>query len=279
MSPLRPRAGGSARSSLLTVLGEFVLPRTAAGRDQVWTSTLLSAMDALGFTEQNTRVALSRLSDSGVVTRRRQGRRMQWSLTDDGHNLLANGAERIYGFLDPDRPWDGTWLMVLTSIPEHQRSVRRQVQRQLAFLGFRPISGSTFLSSHPERDGDVARMVADLPDGTDISLLRTTATALTTDNMLAARIGESEDLAERYDTFADEFGARAPASARDQFVALTELVDAWRRFPFEDPDLPAALLPPAWPGTSARKVFDTSRASWRSGAVDWFEDVDLASEG
>ena len=32
-------------------------------------------------------------------------------------------------------------------------------------------------------------------------------------------------------------------------------MDEWRAFPALDPDLPAELLPPAWPRASARELF------------------------
>jgi phenylacetic acid degradation operon negative regulatory protein len=43
----------------------------------------------------------------------------------------------------------------------------------------------------------------------------------------------------------------------DALVARTRVMDEWRAFPGMDPDLPAELLPDAWPRCSARDVFIT----------------------
>ena len=77
----------SARSLLLTVLGEFVHPRARP----VWTSTLLEAMAALGVEEKSARQALARTASEGVLTSNRDGRRVHWSLTAHGETLLRGG--------------------------------------------------------------------------------------------------------------------------------------------------------------------------------------------
>ena len=42
-------------------------------------------------------------------------------------------------------------------------------------------------------------------------------------------------------------------SPAEAFRVRTELMDAWRAFPWSDPDLPAELLPEAWPRHEARE--------------------------
>ncbi|HEX9540543.1 MAG TPA: hypothetical protein VGA04_20460, partial [Streptosporangiaceae bacterium] len=51
----RQAGSGSARSLLLTVLGEFALP----SGEPSWTSTLLHVADGLGVEEKSTRQALT----------------------------------------------------------------------------------------------------------------------------------------------------------------------------------------------------------------------------
>jgi phenylacetic acid degradation operon negative regulatory protein len=41
----------------------------------------------------------------------------------------------------------------------------------------------------------------------------------------------------------------------EALVARTTVMDAWRRFPSLDPDLPLSLLPRRWPRRDARAVF------------------------
>lgn len=95
--------GGSARSLLLTVFGEYVLPH---GRP-VWTSTLLHVLGGLGVEEKSARQALHRMSGGGWIRSERAGRRVRWSLTQHGRTLLTEGAERIYSFGRDRESWDG----------------------------------------------------------------------------------------------------------------------------------------------------------------------------
>jgi DNA-binding transcriptional regulator PaaX len=83
-----------ARSLLLTVLGEYVLPSARP----VWTSALVRVMAGLGVEETSARQALARTAADGWVAPSRDGRRVWWGLTAPGRRLLTDGAERIYSF-------------------------------------------------------------------------------------------------------------------------------------------------------------------------------------
>ena len=63
---LRRRSVGApaARSLLLTVLGEYVLPRS----DSVWQETLVGALQSLGYTRQAARQALQQIADALPVS-------------------------------------------------------------------------------------------------------------------------------------------------------------------------------------------------------------------
>src|SRR5215468_7349490 len=105
----RPRLGtASARSTLLTVLGEFVHPRGQG----VWTSTLVAALAALDIEEKSARQALTRTAAEGLLVSARHGRRVLWELTPAGTALLEEGTRHIYGFMRDSLDWDGRWLVV-----------------------------------------------------------------------------------------------------------------------------------------------------------------------
>ena len=80
------------------------------------------------------------------------------------------------------------------------------------------------------------------------------------------------DVASRYDAFIAEFAELSPDTPDGVLRAQTLLVHEWRRFPFLDPQLPAALLPSKWSGTTARALFDAKHACWRDPArTRWTE--------
>jgi phenylacetic acid degradation operon negative regulatory protein len=86
LSPRRQGGGsGSARSLLLTILGEFVLPAD----EPPWTSALLHVAWGLGLEEKSARQALARLAAGGWITAHRAGRRVRWALTPPGERRAS----------------------------------------------------------------------------------------------------------------------------------------------------------------------------------------------
>ena len=56
-------------------------------------------------------------------------------------------------------------------------------------------------------------------------------------------------------------------SDKETFVQRTKLVSRWRRFPVEDPDLPASLLESGWPRNRAHEMFTVVDAALSPGAT------------
>ena len=81
----------SARSLLLTLLGEFVLSRPGA----VWTQTIVGALDQLGVEEKAARQALARTAADGWLTSERVGRSVRWSLTDRAGTAHRRGRAHL----------------------------------------------------------------------------------------------------------------------------------------------------------------------------------------
>lgn len=261
-----------ATSLLLTMLGEFVRP--AGG--SVWTSTIVAGLETVGITERNARQAVARLGEQGIVEAERVGRRTRWHLTDAGRHLLVTGAERIYSFGRRADDWDGTWLLVICAIPETQRAVRHRFRTQLTFEGFGFLSPTIAVSPHVDREKAANDIVGGLGLTDSAVTFVATSGTLTPDRTILATAWELDDLAERYAEFVDRFGgASADAgTGADAFADTVLLVDAWRRFPFADPELPSELLPAGWVGTRAQEVFDARRATSRDRAAAWYDAVD-----
>src|SRR5262245_6364456 len=76
----------SARSLLLTVLGEFSLPSARP----VWTSALVGVMAGPGVEEKAARQALAGTAADGWIEPLRDGRRVRWDLTAPGRRLLTD---------------------------------------------------------------------------------------------------------------------------------------------------------------------------------------------
>lgn len=262
----------SARSLLLTVLGEFALPSD----EPVWTATLLRVLGGLGVEEKSARQAIHRAAADGWIIAQREGRRVRWTLTPPGCRLLTEGADRIYSFGTGGRPWDGRWLIVLTSIPESQRRLRHQLNTRLAWAGFGNPTAGLWVSPHPEREAEARQIMADLgmPSRSSSAMSFTGPFGgIGSEADLVARAWDLAAVAERYEAFVDQFSGIRPQPGDPMLHAQIRLVHEWRRFPFLDPQLPDALLPPGWIGRRARRVFEEQHIAWQGGARRRWEEI------
>lgn len=268
LSRRRELAGGSARSLLMTVLGEFVLPT-----DQpVWTATLVDVLAMLGVEEKSARQALARTAGEGWLESERVGRRVRWSLTPQGRRLLETGAARIYSFGTDSRGWDGTWLMILVSVPESLRDLRHRLRTRFTWSGFGTPTPGVWISPRTTAEADAQRILGELAlPSTAMSFVgRYGALGEQADMVKAA--WDLAEVAECYERFIAEFANETPTTADAVLRAQTRLVHEWRRFPFLDPQLPHQLLPEHWIGTRATKLFTDRHASWHTPATQrWTE--------
>jgi phenylacetic acid degradation operon negative regulatory protein len=252
----------SARSLLLTVLGELVLPADGP----VWTSALLHVLDGLGVEEKSARQAIARTAADGWITSARDGRRVRWVLASRGRELLTQGAARIYSTAGPQADWDGTWLVVLASVPETQRRMRHQLQTRLAWAGLGNPTAGLWVSPHPERSAEVNLIITEL--GLESAALSFVGPygRIGSEAALVSRAWDLDDVAAHYARFLAEFTDENPGSGDASMFAAIRLVHAWRRFPFLDPGLPDKLLPQGWIGHRARALFDDKHATWSTEA-------------
>jgi phenylacetic acid degradation operon negative regulatory protein len=260
----RQAAGGeTARGLLLTVLGEFVLPSGGSA----WTSAFIDVLGRLGVEEKACRQALMRTAADGWLVADRAGRRASWRLTTRGVQLLAEGTERIYGFTATRTAWDGQWLMILARTPETERPARHRLRTRLEWAGFGSLAPGVWLSPDASLRAEAERILAEAGLLADAHIF---LAAHAGGGQLAALIGQAWDLdaiEQRYEDFVAGF---ADATASDPLARVTELVHAWRRFPWLDPVLPAPLLPAGWSGTRAAALFEGQHARWAAAAMtEW----------
>jgi phenylacetic acid degradation operon negative regulatory protein len=262
LSRRRELGEASARSLLMTVLGEYVLPRTHT----VWTFTLVRVLALLGVEEKSARQALARSSAEGWVASHRHGRRVRWQLTEPGRRMLSEGASRIYSFGRAQRRWDQRWLILLVSVPDTKRDLRHRLRTRLSWAGFGTPSPGVWVSPDPSREDEAHEILAELGlASASMSFLASYGT-IGGQESVAQLAWDLDGVARRYQEFIDSFGGRRPAAGEDLLIAQTLLVHEWRRFPFLDPQLPAELLPASWIGAAAAQMFHARHAQWRDGA-------------
>jgi phenylacetic acid degradation operon negative regulatory protein len=271
---LRRRSVGApaARSLLLTVLGEYVLPRPGG----VWQETLVSALQSLGYTRQAARQAVARSTRDGWLSTERRGRRARMTLTAPTERLLRAGAGRIYSFGQP-WPWDGRWLVVVLRVPEKDRAIRHQLRSRLAWTGLGSLGAGVWITPHAERQEELAAAIGDESAAAARSFVAELGTIGDADG-LVADAWDLDRVREQYDAFIEDFSRVRPLTLEGCFRQQTLLVHAWRRFPFLDPDLPEAVLPGGWPRKRAHDLFVSRHDRWRGRAMEYFERLEGSLE-
>ncbi len=263
MSRRHAAGAESARGLLFTILGEFVLPSGGSA----WTSAFIDVFSRLGVEEKTIRQALMRTAADGWLKPERAGRRTVWHLTPAADRLLTEGTGRIYHFAATAREWDGRWLLVLARAPETERPARHLLRTRLRWAGFGSPTPGVWISTHADRLADVEGILNEAGVLGDAQIFLAEHRGGGRLEAMAAQAWDLLALEDRYETFIAEF--TGPAHC-DPLVRVVELVHAWRRFPWTDPALPAALLPAHWSGVRAAGLFSRLHAKWSADATaEW----------
>jgi phenylacetic acid degradation operon negative regulatory protein len=264
LSRRRELGDTSARSILMTILGEFVLPRHEAA----WTSTLVAALAMFDVEEKSARQALARSASEGWIASQRFGRRVRWELTPPGRRLLTEGAERIYGFGRRAHPWDGQWLVVLVSVPEAKRELRHRLRTQLSWAGFGSPAAGVWVSPDITHQDEARAILDKLALSAGAMSFTARYGAVGQQQSMVTSAWDLDGIAARYEEFIDQFTGLQPRTPDEVLRAQIRLVHEWRRFPFLDPQLPPELLPPKWSGIRASVLFHDKHVRWRPAAQD-----------
>jgi phenylacetic acid degradation operon negative regulatory protein len=240
---------------LVTLLGDYWKGR----RDHIPSAALVRLLAEFGVGPVGARSALSRLAARGLLARSQRGRHTFYGLTERAQRVLDEGARRIFGFGAGESHWSGAWAIVAFSVAEADRDLRHALRTRLRWLGFAPLYPGLWIS--PRRDLEsVARVLEEL--GIDnAALFRADAVPWRGNGSGLLEAWDVAGLRARYERFLGRFAkerkrlAAGAITPREALVERTRLMDAWREFPREDPDLPAEFLPRDWPRRAARELF------------------------
>jgi phenylacetic acid degradation operon negative regulatory protein len=251
-------SAGSARSVLLTVLGELVWPENRP----VWTSALLYVLRGLGIEEQTARQAIARAAAAGWITGERHGREVRWSLTPGGQKLITEGAARVTAMAAADTGWDGRWLALLVTIPHTHRTARKRLYAGLTWAGFGNPTPGVWVSPHPDRQEEAGQLIRelDLHEHT-LSFIGPSGAIGLSDEDIVARAWDLESLSAYFAAQLEALADIDPAPGDPMLFTHIQVVSEWQRAPFKDPQLPEELLPD-WIGHRAAARLGALRDQW-----------------
>ncbi|AZG46593.1 PaaX family transcriptional regulator [Gordonia insulae] len=247
---------GSARSALISILGELVAPY----RQPVHTAALLYALTGVGFGESASRQAIARAGASGLISAERDGRETKWAVTERTYEIFREGVNRVFPDASAGRRWDGKWLVIIVPIPESHRATRKKLYAALRWAGFGNPSAGIWVTPHVERLPEAQAAIESLGLSTNtISFIGSTATIGIPEAELVERSWDLEKVSAAYDELRERFDHPEQLAGKDALVAHIELIDALRHTPYMDPQLPQELLPD-WPGLTVVHRLQALRA-------------------
>ncbi len=244
----------SARSVLVTVLGDSVLPVTKT----LWLSSLFELAEPFGFSERLVRTSMFRLVAEGWMSNERIGRRSRYSMTLLAVRESEDADRRIYS--RESGSWDGSWTFAVVDTPSMLPEERDRIVRHLRWHGFVALGRGLMASPSATAESlrELLRLVeplaavptgqAELDDLENLVDGGYFAEAFRTADTEAAY----RDFLTRYKPWQrEDLAASAPL---DAYSLRTMLVHEFRRVRLRAPDVPAELLPPDWIGNRAYDV-------------------------
>jgi phenylacetic acid degradation operon negative regulatory protein len=228
-------------SIVITVFGDAIVPRGGS----VWLGTLLEFFATLDIDAGVVRTAMSRLAADGWLEREKVGRNSFYRLVKKGRQTFDAATQHIYD--TPPSGWTGRFELLLIG-EAADRDAAREALKNAGFGS--PLPGVWVAPSGvpiPEEAAKAIRLEVSAEDEAGRRLLR-----------------ESWPLDRTADAYLKFIKTFKPlqgwisrpdrVSDAEAFTARILLIHYYRRVVLRDPLLPAALLPPDWPGGAARKL-------------------------
>ncbi|HEX5595683.1 MAG TPA: PaaX family transcriptional regulator C-terminal domain-containing protein [Micromonosporaceae bacterium] len=250
-----------ARSALFDLYGDYL--RSRGGHAPV--AALVKLLAPLGIAPPAVRTAVSRMVRQGWLRPVRLPAGPGYMITPKAARRLDEAATRIYR--TSKTGWDGRFDLIVLHAPTTRRT-RQRIGGSLAYLGYGKLDEQTWIAPRPGEDIDTVLAEA----GARYERFHAAHTGGAAGAMaLVHRAWDLADIGAAYERFVAEqqhllagVTARSPDEAA--YAARFQLVHAWRTFLFRDPQLPPALLPERWAGTSAAAFFDRHAARLRPAA-------------
>lgn len=254
----RPLPTASARSLLLTVLGEFAFPEDSG----VWTTALVRVLGGLGVESHAARQAITRSADAGWIEGERFGRTVRWRLTAEGKGVIKEGLQRAASFLGGPEPWDGRWLVLLVSIPQRERTTRKRLYGALSWLRMGNPTAGVWLTPHVDAI-DELRSVIDRFGVGDTAMCFTGGLERVglREQQIVGKAWNLSELADAYNELLARYSHHRPAAGDEVLFNYLELGNLLQRFMRRDPQLPEELLP-NWVGHQAAELIRACRVAW-----------------
>src|SRR5699024_8236347 len=153
--------------------------------------------------------------------------------------------------------WDGTWRILVYTIPEKQRHLRDELRKELMWSGFGPLTNSCWITPNP-LEKEVHRRIAKYDSQDYVSFFQATYAGVDEQIKMIDTCWNLAGINERFREFIEEYRMKYATDEKklrnndmsdsEAFVQSALLIHQYRKFLFIDPNLPKELLPEEWLG-------------------------------
>jgi phenylacetic acid degradation operon negative regulatory protein len=227
----------------------FGVARAARPDKQLPGPALMRLLCDLGLSDSAARSVLLRMRRDGWLSSERVGREARYQLTP----ILDAAQARVERQLHGDRPaWSGSFNGMLYMVPERHRAYRDRLRICARLLGYVRLRPGLVIAT-TDRYEELTSLLPPPPPDSQILSVRLTLSAQNS-HQIAGELWGLDALAARYRAVLADArdrttrAERRPPSNTPAFQAFAATTLPVFEILREDPDLPAALLPPDWPG-------------------------------
>lgn len=248
----------NTRSMIFTLYGDYI----SHYGNEIWIGSLIRLLEEFGHNEQSVRAAISRMGKQGWLTSTKRGNKSYYSLTKMGVARINEASKRIFK-LNPSK-WDGSWRMLMYTIPEEKRSIRDELRKELVWSGFGMLLNGCWISPN-NLEKEVNLLIEKYNIKSYVHFFLSEYKGPKANEILVNSCWDIDELNAKYEEFINEYSKKfvvdkskilnGQMSDAECFVERTKLVHEYRKFLFIDPGLPEELLMDKWLGRHAAALF------------------------
>ena len=249
----------SCTSMVVTIFGDIVSQHGS----WVWLSSLIKALEPLGFNERQVRTSVYRLVQSNWLQANKVGRCSYYCFTDFAMAFYEKAARRIYAAEQAD--WNQNWILVIPiSVPEDKKE---EFVKSLLWQGFNTLVSGLY--AHPSCDtSSLDEAIHELGLTGNVIILNASIGDLNSQSVIKTLIKDRWKLSELEKSYRDflnfyrplclqllnKYEKSEPLNITECFLLRVILIHDYRRILLRDPDFPRAMLTQGWVGYEAHDL-------------------------
>jgi phenylacetic acid degradation operon negative regulatory protein len=225
--------------------------------------------------EHAIRQTLFRMERNGALLARRDGRTKWYRPSPSTQAILDAGVARV---AEPaEAGWDHCWTVVHFRLGSDERELRDRLRDVLRVEGFGSLGPGLYV--HPrDRTARLLAAVERLGVAPQFNVFRGNHVAGMDNEKLVRELWDLPAIARRYRRFIRRFAPLAASrtarlSTCDAFGLRFAFMFEFFRITWDDPSLPAELLPAQWPGEEARAIADRLMRTLLPGAIAFGDEI------